>query len=447
MKKNLALLSSVIILGSLSTSLTFAEDLPPISADTSTSVDTTTSTDATTTTSATSADYSVTSATSTDSSTDAAATSTTNSNGTTVKNFTDVPVDSPFFNAIVTLRNQGVISGYPDNTFHPDQPLNRVEALKLIFEIANIQLSSGIAEAKFSDIQTDAWYAGYLNKATFLEVVAGYPDGTFKPEKSVNLVEFLKMLEVAQKVDLSTAVLAQIPYADVAPGEWYSKYVNFAKIAGLIDVAADNKIFPADPLTRGRAAQIIEHFRNWRNSHPLTDSSSTTPTSDTSSTSGVMLAKDFALYVSEGYHFAVQYPRLWFYATIANSDTSAIRTYGFGPKDLTLNPAVVRLELLPDNQNFKTNEVYNGFAYLHEESTTGNVVLSAKIAGSSRIYRISGPFEDQSIILSMLVSLTANIDGLKSYNPSEVTTTTTTTSTDTTAAPVVDSTTPQTVSS
>lgn len=340
--------------------------------------------------------------------------------------FDDVSVDHPYYNAVILLRYQGLLKGYPDNTFRPDQPLNRVEALKLIFELASIDLNTGIAPASFSDIEENTWYTGYLNRAVFMEIAGGYPDGSFKPAQPVNLVEFLKMLEIAQKADLSKTNLAQIPYSDVRPGEWYSKYVNFAKINGLVDADENNNIRPAEPLTRARAAEIIRRYGNFLKQAP-----STTP--DDTSSPAPEVAKDFGVYVSTSYKFAIQYPRNWFYSNIDNIDQTAIRTYGFGPKDLSANPPQVTLELLPDDKTFVANQEYKGFMFKKAALEDGRLQFSAKINGSSRIYRLTGAAADEPSLLVMISSLTTDIEGLETttYGSSGTTSPATTETTET----------------
>jgi hypothetical protein len=318
-----------------------------------------------------------------------------------VLDFKDVSTTHPYYNAIKVLHNQSLLKGYPDNTFRPEQPLNRVEALKLIFEVAAIPLSNTVAAVNFSDTEKTAWYSGYLNKAAFLEIAAGYPDNTFRPANSVNLVEFLKMLLIGQKADFTGLNLEEKSYSDVSTDQWYIKYVNFAKTNDLLDVTKDNKIMPASPLTRGRAAEIIHRFRNMK--------ANPTPVKKPSA--------DLALYVSQSYKFALQYPKVWFYSTIENTNPAAIRTYGFGPKDLTSNPPVVTLELLPDVKNFPNNSVYNGFDYFREVGQDGNIILSAKINGSNRVYSLSGSLILEDTMVQMLTSLTSNIDGLETFNP------------------------------
>lgn len=414
-KKTLSTSLTFIIFSSIALTA-YAEQLPPTLGDLGVTASGVTATSATT---GTSTDNGTSSSTGTGTSTSTSATGTPSSTRA-FEDFKDVPVNAPNYNAIIVLRYQGVLNGYSDNTFRPTQSLNRVEALKLIFEAAQVDLQAGVAPANFADTETTAWYSGYLNRALFLEAVSGYSDGTFKPERPVNLVEFLKMLEIAHKVDLTNVNLNQLAYADIMPGQWYTKYVNYAKINNLLSPDKDNKIFPDQPVTRAAAAEIIYRFRNLLSRPQASTSASGSVYGPTP-----LLSTD-ALYVSVGYHFAVQYPKLWFYATITNLSTADIRTYGFGAKDPTANPPLVTLELLPDNKDFAPNLVYKTYNYLREEKD-GVVSLSTKIDGSSRIYKFSGSTEQENNMLTMLTSLTANITGLQSFNPAVASTSTTTT--------------------
>lgn len=325
-----------------------------------------------------------------------------------MKNFRDVPTNHPYGKAILELRKTSLLKGYPDESYRPEQPLNRVEALKLIFEAAAIQLDNEVAPAEFSDTEKKAWYSGYLNKAVFLEVVNGYSDGSFRASNPVNLVEFLKMLLIAQKADFSGLNLAEMSYADIQPGQWYMRYVNFAKKHGLLDTDKNNRINPSAPLSRGRAAEIIHRFRQMK-SRPA---------------SAVKPSDELALYVSKGHKFAIRYPKLWFYAYLENSATpDSARTYGFGPKDLNLNPPAVTLKLLPASPNFSANKSYQGFDYARDVAEDGQILLSAKINGSPWLFQLSGSLVLEESMVQMISSLTADIDGLESYNPAAKTTT------------------------
>lgn len=175
----------------------------------------------------------------------------------TLNTFTDVSTSHPNYTAIMGLKTRGVISGYADGTFKPDQPVNRVEALKMILLGAGITSSADHTTASFKDTSTSEWYAQYLNKAVELNVVGGYPDGTFKPTQTVNLAENLKMLLLAQTVDLSNINPTVDPYADTPKAEWYAKYVQYAKDKKLIDADSSNKVYPSQAMTRGKLAETM----------------------------------------------------------------------------------------------------------------------------------------------------------------------------------------------
>jgi plastocyanin len=175
---------------------------------------------------------------------------------TTAGDFLDVPTSHPYYASIMDLRDRGIISGYPDGTYKPDQAVNRVEALKIILNAAKIDAASSQVVASFSDTTNDQWYSPFLNKAVELKIVAGYPDGTFKPTQTVNLVENLKMLLNAHGIDSANVMVMSAPFADTPMSEWYIKFVQYAKDKKLIEGDSMNKVYPAQGMTRGKLAEV-----------------------------------------------------------------------------------------------------------------------------------------------------------------------------------------------
>lgn len=336
---------------------------------------------------------------------------------TDTKTFKDLPNNHQYFEEINQLVTDGVFEGYADGSFKPDQPLNRVEALKLIFEIANLDFTIGISAAKFNDIEESTWYNKYLNQAYYLEIINGYPDGSFKPATEVNLVEFLKMLFIAQKVDLSKVNMMQIAYADTEPNTWYTKYINFAKQNDLVDQDFANRVYPDQPLTRGRAAFILYQFKNWKNTQTNTEQNNVNNNSNDNKYLDINEGQ--AIFVSQNYHFAIQYPKLWFYSNVDSNNSEVIRSYAFGPDDLSTNPPLVVLNLLPFDNNFTANANTSKTAYSRDIVDENLISLATNIGKPSRVYQIVGPKEQENTMLQMLESITTDIDGLESYNPSE----------------------------
>jgi plastocyanin len=172
--------------------------------------------------------------------------------------FSDVPVTHVNYKAIMALKEDGIIGGYPDGSFRPDQVVNRVEALKIILGAAKIVVSneSGLGLGGLTDVDSTQWYANYLKKALALKIVQGYPDGTFKPTQTVNLVENLKILTLATKADLSKIVVNENPFADASKDQWYAKYLQYAKLSRLVDADEFGKIYPAQGMTRAKLAEV-----------------------------------------------------------------------------------------------------------------------------------------------------------------------------------------------
>lgn len=175
----------------------------------------------------------------------------------TTGSFSDVSASHPNSTAIQYLKDHGVISGYPDGTFKPDQAINRAETLKIILLGSGVQVPASVDLEPFRDVGKTEWYATYLSKAKELQIVGGYPDGTFRPAQTVNLVENLKILLLAQQVDLSTVKVASDPYADAPKDQWYAPYVQYAKDKNLIDADSKNMIHPAQDMTRGKLAEAM----------------------------------------------------------------------------------------------------------------------------------------------------------------------------------------------
>ncbi|MBQ8746473.1 MAG: InlB B-repeat-containing protein [Clostridia bacterium] len=105
--------------------------------------------------------------------------------------FTDVAADAWYNNAISTLYNAGVLSGYQDNTFRPDDPITRAELVKIAMSFYGTPVSSN--DALFDDIGTH-WALSFINAAAEIGFVDGDGDGTFDPDRYVTRAEAMKII-------------------------------------------------------------------------------------------------------------------------------------------------------------------------------------------------------------------------------------------------------------
>lgn len=176
--------------------------------------------------------------------------------------FTDVNKNHKYCSAIKWAKSNDIFEGYSNGAFGPDQPINRVEALKVILENFNIKQSNH-NHSYFTDTYSHAWYAPYLNSAVSLGIVQGYPDGSFKPSQYVNRIEGLTMLLNTGKTKglIVPSNNYGYPYYDVsgqADTKWFLSYAWMAQSYDLTD--NEYYLFPGDYLTRAEMADMLYRY-------------------------------------------------------------------------------------------------------------------------------------------------------------------------------------------
>jgi len=171
--------------------------------------------------------------------------------------FQDVSPTHPNYAAINYLRDQGIVQGYPDGNYKPDQTVNRVEALKIILLGSEIEVPEAQDTAGFNDVDINAWFSKYVVKAKELGIVAGYSDGTFRPGNQVNLVENLKILLNSSNIDVSGINVLTDPFNDTPKIAWYASFVQYAKDKKLVEADASGNVYPAQGMTRGTLAEVM----------------------------------------------------------------------------------------------------------------------------------------------------------------------------------------------
>lgn len=170
--------------------------------------------------------------------------------------FKDVSTDHHYAEAIAYMKEKGIIQGYSDGTFRPDQTVNRVEILKMLLLGFGYSVPSDFSTAKFNDLQEEAWYLSYLNYAIALGVVNGHPDGTYRPGNVVNRVEFLKILLLSYGLNLNDYPITTL-YPDTDRDEWYAPYVQYSKEHDLLDPDSQGNFHPTYGVSRGEVAETL----------------------------------------------------------------------------------------------------------------------------------------------------------------------------------------------
>ncbi len=173
--------------------------------------------------------------------------------------FLDVDDNDPYCEAIEYVKGSGIFDGYDDGYFRPYLPINRAETTKVIVRAFNYpELPADGTNLGFWDVSPWDWYMGFLRTAKQYGIIQGYPDGSFKPAQTVNRVELLKIFLESAKVALPTCIGPAYP--DTAADGWYSDYVCYSKMHGLMDTDYYGMFNPAKPMTRGEVADLFYRF-------------------------------------------------------------------------------------------------------------------------------------------------------------------------------------------
>ena len=137
-------------------------------------------------------------------------------------NYTDVPADKWYNNAVSTLSNMGVISGYADGAFKPDAPISRAEFAKIAVSFSNVADLS--YRGYFADVKESDWFSGFVAAAKDAGLIEGYNDGTFKPEKAITRAEVCTIVNrtLGRKPSASHMKISdRIDWPDVQVTDWY----------------------------------------------------------------------------------------------------------------------------------------------------------------------------------------------------------------------------------
>jgi rare lipoprotein A len=246
---------------------------------------------------------------------------------TTFASFKDVGTFHTYQESINKLAETKCISGYPDNTFKPDNNINRAEVLKLIMNCSGVpkifseesfKVPAGSSylvngqEVKidkdteikikvpfdpktypaleFRDLNNTEWFIDILKEALVRKIITGYADNTIKATRTVTKGEFFSMLYRIVPTELQKVDLSKDLAPDAQIGQWYTEGLAFAVQNNIIGLDAEGKTNPFREITRGQAAHFIYLYRNWlaqKNSGtplttaPTTEQPSPTPTETT----------------------------------------------------------------------------------------------------------------------------------------------------------------------
>lgn len=158
--------------------------------------------------------------------------------------------------AILALVDEGVISGYEDHTFRPDRPVTRAEFAKIVALAFGIKPGQG---ATFTDLPAKHWATEYISSLVDQGIIQGYPDGTFRPNNKITRAEALTMLARALDLlnsDQTTPEWAP-SFSDVEPDHWAYIPIELTERLRIHPPQWTEKLRPEMNTTRAEIAHLV----------------------------------------------------------------------------------------------------------------------------------------------------------------------------------------------
>lgn len=145
------------------------------------------------------------------------------------------------------------MSGYPDKTFKPTNPMTRAE-VSTIFARVIAKGSPVVGYTSFKDIDDDKWYASSIGYIENTGLINGYEDGTFRPDKSITRAEFASIVSKYLKLQ-GTSGAAH--FSDVKPTHWAKESIDLVSANGIMQGRQNNTFAPDDKISRQEVAAAM----------------------------------------------------------------------------------------------------------------------------------------------------------------------------------------------
>jgi hypothetical protein len=179
--------------------------------------------------------------------------------------YTDVAEGSWSSPAITYVSEQNILVGYPDNTFRPNQNVTRAEFATVLVKAMDMQDTAPVSSAAPFRDTSGHWAQKQIQTVNSLGLMTGYPDNTFRPNQPITRAEAMttvvKGLRAEQAVSEEEATNILQPYvdADEVP-DWAETPVATSVQMGLLQgepVNGSQAIRPNQPMTRAELASFV----------------------------------------------------------------------------------------------------------------------------------------------------------------------------------------------
>lgn len=146
------------------------------------------------------------------------------------------------------------IVGYGNGEVQPQNSITRAEVAAIFFRLLEdgIRNENFTHQNDFSDVAADAWYCSSISTLSRMGIIAGYPDGTFRPNAPITRAEFAA---IATRFD-NNGDKTPVSFTDII-GHWAEGEITVAANHGWVSGYGDNTFRPQNQITRAETMSLV----------------------------------------------------------------------------------------------------------------------------------------------------------------------------------------------
>ncbi|MEG0472305.1 MAG: S-layer homology domain-containing protein [Solibacillus sp.] len=167
--------------------------------------------------------------------------------------FKDVSVSNSHYEAIHSLAERGIINGYEDGTYRPNETLTRGQAAKILANV--LELDTTTKDQTFKDVAKTSIYSGAIHALVNAGVINGFEDGTFRPNAPLTRGQMAKIIVKAFELVESTELTHS--FKDVTAANGYKYAIQTLLDYNITQGTSQFTYAPAEAVKRGQMASFV----------------------------------------------------------------------------------------------------------------------------------------------------------------------------------------------
>lgn len=176
--------------------------------------------------------------------------------------FTDVSREHWFYNAVRSVYERNLMSGTDSKTFSPNKPMTRAQMARIMYNMGNGDTKDSKYPIVYNDVASDFWAANAIGWAQNNGIIIGYEDGRFGPDDNVTreqaVVIFYRYLRVKDSSAKRSEIDQFVDNVDVS--DYAVEAMAWSAKKGLINGDASKRLNPKASIKRSEMAQILNNL-------------------------------------------------------------------------------------------------------------------------------------------------------------------------------------------